>query len=146
MRKIFIAMVMVLGFLGASANASGLTDTLMSSLGVSEKQAAGGAGSLLNYAKGNLGEEEFASVSNSIPDISSIMSSVPKAAGKTGGFGDMASALGGDSLGGIASLASGFSGLGLDAGMIQKFIPTILEYVQGSGGEDVMKLLQGALK
>ncbi|MEA1918836.1 MAG: DUF2780 domain-containing protein [Campylobacterota bacterium] len=150
MRKIFIAMIMTLGFLGATANAAGLTDTLMSSLGVSEKQAAGGAGSLLKYAKGNLSADDFSKVSSSIPDMSSILAAAPKAAksadGGLGGLGGMASALGGDSLGGLASLASGFSDLGLDAGMIQKFIPTILEYVKGSGGSDVMGLLAGALK
>jgi hypothetical protein len=150
MRKIFIAMVMVLGFLGASVNAAGLTESLMSTLGVNEKQASGGAANLLNYAKGNLSADDFSKVSGSIPDMSSIMSALPKeatkAAGGLGGLGGMASALGGDSLGGLASLASSFTDLGLSADMIQKFIPTILEYVKSSGGEGVMSLLQGALK
>ncbi len=149
MRKIFIAIVMILGFLGTSANAAGLTDTLMSSLGVSEKQASGGAGSLMKYAKGNLSKDDFSKVSSSIPDMSSIMSAAPdvaKAAGGLGGIGGMASALGGDSVAGLASLASSFSDLGLSADMIQKFIPTILEYVKGTGGSDVMGLLAGALK
>lgn len=149
MRKIFIAMVMVLGFLGTSVSAAGLTDSLMSSLGVSEKQAAGGVGSLLNYAKGNLSADDFSKVSSSIPDMSSIMKAAPsaaKSAGGLGGLGGMASALGGDSLGGLAGLASSFGDLGLSADMIQKFIPSILEYVNGSGGADVMSLLQGALK
>jgi hypothetical protein len=146
MRKIFIAMIMILGLLATSASAAGLTDTLMSSLGVNEKQAAGGAGSLLKYAKGNLSKDDFSKVSKSIPDMSSIMAAAPAVAKSTGGLGGMASALGGNSLGGIASLASSFSGLGLDGGMVQQFIPVILEYVKGSGGDGVMSLLQGALK
>ncbi len=150
MRKIFIAMVMVFGFLASSASAAGLTDMLVSSLGVNQKQAAGGAGSLLKYAKGNLSKEDFSKVSKSIPDMSSIMAAAPaaakKSAGGLGGLGGMASAMGGNSLGGIASLASSFTGLGLDGGMVQKFIPVILEYVKGSGGNGVMSLLQGALK
>jgi len=150
MRKIFMAIVMILGFLGTSASAAGLTDTLMSSLGVSEKQAAGGAGSLMKYAKGNLSKDDFSKVSGSVPDMSSILAAAPAAAkaagGSLGGLGGMASALGGDSLGGIAGLASSFTGLGMDAGMVQKFIPMILEYVKGSGGSDVMGLLAGALK
>ncbi len=150
MRKIFVVMVMVLGFLGASASAAGLTDTLMSSLGVSQKQASGGAGALLKYAKGNLKKDEFSKVSSAIPDMSSLLAAAPAVAkatgGSMGGLGGMASALGGDSLGGIASLASSFSDLGLSADMIQKFIPTILEYVKGSGGDSVMNLLSGALK
>ncbi len=150
MRKMFIAMVMILGFLGTSASAAGLADTLMSSLGVNEKQASGGAGSLLNYAKGNLSKDDFSKVSSSIPDMSSLLAAAPAAAaatgGSLGGLGGMASALGGDSLAGLAGLASTFSGLGLDAGMVQQFIPVILEYVNGSGGSDVMGLLAGALK
>jgi hypothetical protein len=150
MRKIFIAMVMILGFLGTSASAAGLTDALMSSLGVSQKQASGGAGSLMKYAKGNLSKDDFSKVSSSIPDMSSILAAAPAATkaagGGLGGIGGMASALGGDSVAGLASLASSFSDLGLSADMIQKFIPTILEYVKGTGGSDVMGLLAGALK
>jgi hypothetical protein len=146
MRKIFVSMIMILGFLSLSASAAGLTDTLMSTLGVNKKQAQGGAGSLLNYAKGNLSKSDFSKVSSSIPDISSIMAAAPKMEKSSGGLGAMASALGGDSLGGLASLASSFSGLGLDSGMVQKFIPVILDYVKGSGGDGVMSLLQGALK
>ena len=56
----------------------------------------------------------------------------------------MAQALGGNALGGLASLGSAFGALGLNADMIQQFIPVILEYVKGSGGEDVMKLLEGS--
>jgi len=147
MRKIFIAMVMVLGFLSVSASAAGLTESLMSTLGVNEKQASGGAASLLNYAKGNLSADDFSKVSGSIPDMGSIMKALPKESTKAaGGLGGMASALGGDSLAGLAGLASSFGDLGLSADMIQKFIPSILEYVKGSGGSDVMNLLAGALK
>ncbi|MEA3521829.1 MAG: DUF2780 domain-containing protein [Campylobacterota bacterium] len=149
MRKLFMAMAMILGFLGTSASATSLTDTLMSSLGVSEKQASGGAGSLMKYAQGNLSKDDFSKVSSSIPDMSSLLSAAPSGGKKSSGLGDlgdMASALGGDSVAGIASLASSFSDLGLGTDMIQKFIPVILQYVQGSGGDGVMKLLEGALK
>jgi hypothetical protein len=146
MRKIFMAMVMMLGILSTTASAIGLTDSLMSTLGINEKQASGGAASLLNYAKGNLSADDFSKVSHSIPDMSSIMKALPKEVKGSAGLGNMASTLGGDSLGGLASLASSFSDLGLSAEIIQQFIPTILEYVKGSGGEDVMSLLKGALK
>lgn len=146
MRKIFIALIITLGFITTSAGAAGLTDTLMSTLGVSKKQASGGAGSLLKYAKGNLSKDDFSKVSKSIPDMSSLLSNAGKISKSSGGLGGMASALGGDSIGGIASLASSFSALDMDAGMIQKFIPVILDYVKGSGGDSVMNLLSGALK
>ncbi len=144
LKKIIVLMVLALSLMGVSASAESLGETLMSQLGVSEKQANGGAGSLLKYAKGNLGKEDFSKVSSAIPDMSTLLSAAPKSSG--GGLGGMASALGGDALGTLASLGSSFGALGLNADMIQQFIPIILEYVKGSGGDDVMKLLEGALK
>jgi len=49
-------------------------------------------------------------------------------------------------LGNLASLAGGFSKLGLDSGMIGKFIPIILSFAQSKGGDVVKKLLEKALK
>ncbi len=147
MKKVLFIVAMLMAFVTVQASAASLTDTLMEQFGVSEKQASGGAGSLLNYAKGNLSKEDFSKVSSAIPDMSALLSLAPKSSKEsTGGLGAMASALGGSSLGGLADVASAFGSLGLDASMVQKFIPTILEYVKGSGGSDVMKLLEGALK
>jgi hypothetical protein len=49
-------------------------------------------------------------------------------------------------MGNMASLAGGFSKLGLDSGMIGKFIPIVLSYVQGTGGSGVKQLLEKALQ
>jgi hypothetical protein len=117
-----------------------LTSLLVSQLGVSDKQASGGAGSILNYAKGALSADDFSKVASSIPGIDTLLSAVPSAGG---GLGGVASALGGGSLGGMAALASHFSSLGLNADMVQKFMPVILDYVKGTGGSDVMSLLSG---
>ncbi len=139
--KKWIVTLFSLLFLSWSAEASSLTSMLVDQLGVSEKQASGGAGSLLKYAKGNLGKEEYAQVASAIPDLGSLIGAAPKSGG---GLGGMAAGLG--NAAGLASLASQFGALGLDSGMISKFVPIILEYVKGSGGESVMKLLEGALK
>ncbi len=147
MRKLLAILGLVMVFLTTQASAASLTDTLMKQLGVNEKQAAGGAGSLLKYAKGNLSADDFAKVGSAIPDVGSLLSLAPSlGGGKSSGLGAMASKLGGDSLGGMAGVASAFKTLGLDASMVQQFVPVILEYVQGSGGNDVMQLLQGAFK
>ena len=45
-------------------------------------------------------------------------------------------------LGSLASLAGGFSKLGLDAGMISKVIPIILNFVQSKGGPGVKAILE----
>ncbi|MDD5647713.1 MAG: DUF2780 domain-containing protein [Dehalococcoidia bacterium] len=63
--------------------------------------------------------------------------------------GKLASATGGDSqlgqLGKLAQLAGAFEKLGIDPGMVAKFLPIILSFVQKKGGSDLVDLLQGAL-
>jgi hypothetical protein len=76
-----------------------------------------------------------------------------KDSGGSGGLLDMvgklASATGGDSqlgqLGKLAQLAGAFEKLGLDPGMVAKFLPVILAFVQKKGGSGLADLLQGAL-
>ena len=65
-----------------------------------------------------------------------------------GGIGKLASGLGGGAgqLGNLASLAGGFSNLGMDSGMIGKFIPIILSFAQSKGGDVVKGLLEKVLK
>ena len=46
---------------------------------------------------------------------------------------------------GLAGLAGSFSDLGLDADMVQKFVPVILQYVGGRGGDSTSALLKTAL-
>ena len=48
--------------------------------------------------------------------------------------------------GGLASPAGGFKNLGLDGGMVGKFVPIILQFVQSKGGEGAKALLEKALK
>jgi hypothetical protein len=47
---------------------------------------------------------------------------------------------------GLAGLAGGFSKLGLDSGMIGKFLPIILSFVQSKGGGGVKTILEKVLK
>jgi hypothetical protein len=46
----------------------------------------------------------------------------------------------------LAGLVGNFSQLGLDADMVGKFVPVLLDFAQGAGGDTVMNLLQGVLK
>ena len=125
-----------------------LINLLTTSLGVNETQAKGGAGLLFKLAKAKLGETDFAQISQHVPGVNDFIESAPKSSGVASALGGLASALGGSGseLGNLASLAGGFSQLGLDTGMIGKFIPLILSFVEGKGGESVKRLLQNALK
>ena len=117
-----------------------LVDQLTKNLGVSEAQAQGGAGLLFKLAKEKLSGGDFGKVAGAVPGIDKLIGAAPSG-GILGGLGKM---FGGVS--GLAGLAGGFSKLGLDSGMISKFIPIILSFVQSKGGDAVKGILQNALK
>jgi hypothetical protein len=123
-----------------------LISQLVESLGISEEQATGGAGALFNMAKSALGEGDFSQITDAIPDVSSLLDSAPEAGGGglLGAVGSMASSLGigGDKVSGLASLAGNFSNLDMDAGMIGKCGPVVLNYVKSMGGDTVSSLLE----
>jgi hypothetical protein len=125
-----------------------LVDQLVKNLGVTEGAAKGGAGLIFNMVKDKLGAGDFGKVSSALPGITDLMKSAPASGGVLGGIGKLASGLSGGAgqLGNLASLAGGFSKLGLDSGMIGKFIPIILAFAQSKGGDIVKSLLQKALK
>lgn len=124
-----------------------LLEQLTKSLGVGEDQAKGGAGLLFKLAKDKLGAEQFCQVSSSLPGVDSLLKAAPAGSGLGAAIGGLASTFGGgEKLAGLASLAEGFSGLGLDSGMIAKFVPVILSFARSKGGDVVWNLLAGALK
>ncbi|MEJ2622014.1 MAG: DUF2780 domain-containing protein [Candidatus Thiodiazotropha sp.] len=126
-----------------------LVQQLVSGAGVSQPQAEGGAGLLFGLVKEQLSSGDFSQVSNAIPGIESLIDAAPSedSGGLGGLLGGVASAIGGEQLGNMASLASGFSKLDLDPGMIGKFVPIVLSFLQSQGGDGlselVAKVLQG---
>ena len=126
-----------------------LIQELTSVLGVDEQQAKGGAGLIFKMAQEKLGDGDFAQLASAVPAISNLIGEAP-----TGGGGGLASAIGGiagaigggSQLANMATLAGGFSQLGLDPSMVTKFVPIILSFVQSQGGEQVKSLLAGVLK
>jgi hypothetical protein len=125
-----------------------LVKMLTSQLGVSDKQATGGAGLILQLAKSKLGGADFGKVASAIPDVEKLLSAAPKSGGIAGAIGGLTSSLGGGAgqLGNIAALAGGFKKLDLDPGLISKFVPIILQFVQSKGGSNVKGILEKVLK
>lgn len=148
-----------------------LIEQLMENLGVTEEQARGGAGMLLKTAKEQLGSQ-FGAVSEAIPEADTLMDEAPNVGaeedsdGLLGALGDLGGSLGGlgDSLGGslggnlteglggmmgnlgnIGSLLGGFQKLGLDASMLQKFVPEIMKYAENLGGGGIKDILSKVL-
>jgi len=126
-----------------------LIGQLVEKLGVSEEQATGGAGLLLKLAQDKLGGGDFAPIMENVPGIEDMLSAAPDEGGGDlmGAIGGLMSSFGGgaDNLGALASLAGGFGKLGLDAGMVAKFVPILLDFVRDRGGNDVAGLLGQAL-
>jgi len=131
----------------ADAGTLELVSLLTKDLGVTEKQATGGAGALFNLAKNSLDKKDFGKVSDAVPGIDKMMEAAPKI-GKLGGVSNMVSSLGGSSgkLLAAASLVPQFSKLGMGEGMINKFIPPILSFAKSKGGDTAMNLLKGVWK
>ncbi|MCK5782544.1 MAG: DUF2780 domain-containing protein [Flavobacteriales bacterium] len=136
-----IALLLSFGSINAFAQAD-LISSLTKQLGVSEKQASGGAGALFNMAQGNLSGDDFSSVKDAVPGITKMM--------KDGDIdlGGISSMMGGAAKGleGLAKVNAIFDKLGISPEMVQKFMPIILDYVKGSGGSSVSNLLAGAFK
>ncbi|MDZ4185443.1 MAG: DUF2780 domain-containing protein [Desulfuromonadales bacterium] len=123
-----------------------LLQMLTQQLGVSEDQAQGGAGLLFSLAKEKLQAGEFSQVAGAVPGIEDLIAAAPKPAGFAGALGGLASTLGGSNLGNLAALAGGFKGLNMDSGMISKFIPIVLSFIQSKGGDAVKGILAKVLK
>jgi len=124
-----------------------LVGSLVSKLGITPKQAEGGAGALLGLAKGKLKTEDFAKVATAVPGTERLIASAPaaEAPASTGALGAAAVALGGKTAG-LAGLAPVFGKLGLKGDMAAKFVPLVVDYAQKKGGDTVGKLLGGVLK
>jgi hypothetical protein len=121
-----------------------LISALTSQLGITSKQASGGAGLLMKLARERLSPGEFQQVAAAVPGLDGLLKAAP-AAGGGGVMGMFGKAVGGNA-GELAQMAGGFSKLGLNASMIQKFIPVIMGYVQQQGGASVAGILQKAMK
>lgn len=124
-----------------SSQASGLTEMLSKQLNISDKQASGGVGSILNYAKSALTSNKFQTLKSAIPNAQSLMSMVPKGNSTSGGLSSLTNAMGGNSISKMAGLASQFSSLGLNSGMISKFVPIIMQYFKSSNKTEAGNIL-----
>ena len=129
------------------ADTNVLIKALTDQLGVTGEQASGGAGAVFEYAKAALSADDFSKVTKALPGVDSLISAAPKAEGSSGLIGGLKSLSGGQSgsAAAMSSLAGSFSKLGMDADMVSKFVPIILDYAKSEGGTTVMNLLKGAL-
>jgi hypothetical protein len=115
----------------------GLLESVTSNLGVTKEQAQGGIAALVNYAKQNVSEEQFAALSAQIPGLDSVMEYLPeiKAASEGG-------------LGGLMDKAAQykqFESLGLNTGMIKDYASQAKAYLDTPEGQEAKTLLTDGL-
>ena len=103
-----------------------LIKNLTSTLGVTPTQAIGGTAAILNDAKGNMKPSDFTTLTKQVPQAGSLLNAAPAG------------------LLGLGSLGSQFSFLGMDASMIDKFSPLVLEYLQSGATPGMDKILAAA--
>jgi hypothetical protein len=114
-------------------SAPDLTGLLTKQLGVSEGQATGGAGSMLQLAQEKLASGEFDMIAKAIPGTQKYLDTAKQL-------------LGGGKVGDMSGVQSAFSKLGMKPDMVDKFKPVVTNYAGQVGGPEVKSLLEGALK
>ena len=119
-----------------------LVQELTQQLGINQQQASGGVGLIMGMAKDKLGGD-FGQVAQHVPGVDNMINAAPKAeAGGgvspvMGALGAASGVLGGKSggaLGQVTKLGGGFKQLGLEPGMISRFVPIVLNFFQSKGG------------
>jgi hypothetical protein len=136
----------------SATTGNSLTGLLVQQLGVTQPQAEGGAGAIFQLAKSNMEEKAFSELSNSVPGMQGLLAAAPVAnsvgGSSLGGMAGNLESLAGNSggtIGNVVGLANSFQQLGLSPSMVQKFVPLVVQYVQGTGGSAVAGVLQSAL-
>jgi hypothetical protein len=110
-----------------------VTSLLTKQLGVTDSQASGGVGSMLQLAQEKLTAGQFDSVAKAIPGSQKYLDSAKQM-------------LGGSKVGDAGGLKSAFSKLGMSPDMVDKFKPVVTNYAGEVGGPQVKSLLESALK
>ncbi len=129
----------------AAPSAGAMVGHLIENLGVDEKQAEGGLGSIFNYAKENMSGDQFSQLSDSIPGLGDLLKSAPdvsKMAGEggLGGLMDKASEYN-ESFKAINDVKKQFESLGLDTDMIMQYVKQAQAYLDTEEGQKAKQLL-----
>ncbi len=110
-----------------------LVGQLQKQLGVSQAQAVGGTGAMLQLAKNQLGADSIKTLTDKASGLSGLLG---------GGNGLSKSLL--SNISTMNGVQSAFSALGMDPAMIQQFLPIILGFLGEQGvGSSLLGKLQG---
>jgi Protein of unknown function VcgC/VcgE (DUF2780) len=130
--------------LAAAADEGSLVQTLSKQLGVSDEQAAGGAGAIFQYAKTALPGADYGKVEKAVPEATDLIKKAPPVDSTTSAVGGVLGKSGSTATG-AASLVSSFQKLGLSGDMVGKFTPIVVDYAEQKGGAEVGGILKKVL-
>lgn len=140
------------GFLHAAVTpavepaASDLADFLVDSLGVTARQAMGGAGSIFALAQQRMPPEDFMQLRNSVPNMDQYLAAVPYS---TSSFqwGGATNVIGGNpsELSSLNAVSRSFQALEMHPEIAYRFVSAILQYLQQRSELAAMSLLQDGL-
>lgn len=116
-----------------SGDSSSILGLLTGSLGVTQKQAEGGLGSMLKLAQEKLAAGDFDQIAAVIPGAQKYLDTAKTLNAFAGNIGN------------LAGLQSAFGKLGISPTTAAKFVPTVTDFVTKVGGPEVGNLLKGAL-
>lgn len=133
--------------LSSAPSADGLLSMLTSNLGVTNEQASGGIGALLNYAKENVSSEQFSAIGEAVPGLEGLLSQAPEIESLSSeGLGGLLNkaAQYSDSLQSLAVLKQQFDALGLDTDMILQYVEQAKAYLDTPEGQSAKEMLEQA--
>ncbi len=110
----------------AKLTSNPLISNITTTLGVTPTQAVGGTAALINNAKTNMKPTDFTALTKQVPQAGTLLAAAPAG------------------LLGTGTLGSQFSVLGMDASMISKFSPLVLQYLQNGATPSMDKILAAA--
>lgn len=127
-----------------------LIPLLTQSLGVTDGQAEGGMGALLQAVQLLMPQSDFSSISQAIPNVSSLLGAAPAvdSASSSGGMMDAAMQMAGEQSTTVKAgldLVSQFKSLGMGADMIPQFSSVAESYVTQNSSPETGSLLSTAL-
>ena len=129
--------------------AQGLIPKLSRELGISDEQAEGGTGALLQLAQASLSQGEFSQLGSAMPGMETLLAAAPALTGKGGNMGSglsgVMSAVGASAsnLSGVAKVTEQFEALGLSPAIISQFAQLIVSYFKGGEGNTAALLQKG---
>ncbi|WP_062270813.1 DUF2780 domain-containing protein [Endozoicomonas arenosclerae] len=139
---LFITLALFLIIQPSHSRASGLIDTLTSQLNISQFQAQGGAGSLLQMANSKLSKDDFNVIKEALPETPELLKQAPEVDHTKNSSSLLDSA---SLLGSFDTLSKQFKTLGLDNDMIGKFSSVLIDYLKDGRSSEAAGLLKSAL-